>query len=227
MTSTLRFVLAPQDALAPDERSFEELAMAQHSGPKGGYTLRLFSQGRRATAPLTELPFDGSLTGASRQTSDGCQLLCDATIPHFEPQHHWLGVYEAANAECSRYSCLDRFALSEANNETCWFYPTHDGSYLSWERAHRLTLQPGLVVDGLQGSESGPYERQRIALLWTLLGDDTSLSCVGLTYGGQRIDWGLNINRSEPAATWSRFQVNSQSETSLVVDESLTMFDSV
>ena len=29
--------------------------------------------------------------------------------------------------------CLDCVALSELCNATCWLYPTHNGSFLSWE----------------------------------------------------------------------------------------------
>ena len=36
--------------------------------------------------------------------------------------------------DSTRLLCLDRVALSELSNATCWFYPTHDGTFLSWER---------------------------------------------------------------------------------------------
>jgi hypothetical protein len=43
---------------------------------------------------------------------------------------------------------------------------------------------------------------------------------VGLTYGGQRIDWPILRSDPEAVATWSRFHVDSSAETSLVVEES-------
>jgi hypothetical protein len=36
--------------------------------------------------------------------------------------------------DSTRLLCLDRVPLSELSNSTCWFYPTHDGTFLSWER---------------------------------------------------------------------------------------------
>jgi len=39
-------------------------------------------------------------------------------------------------------------------------------------------------------------------MLWSLLGDDASLTCVGLTYGGQRLEWPPQSLSSEPMATW-------------------------
>jgi hypothetical protein len=50
-----------------------------------------------------------------------------------------------------------------------------------------------------------------------LLKDDDSLTSVGITYGGQRVEWRLQILKAEPLATWSCFQVDSQVTPSLVV----------
>jgi hypothetical protein len=47
---------------------------------------------------------------------------------------------------------------------------------------------------------------------------------VGLTYGGQRIDWPRRSFTPEPMATWSRFCVDSTADVSLVVVECLTVF---
>jgi len=224
MTPSLLFVLAPVSALPSETCNRHDLEMAQRQGPRGGYALRLFSQGVRLAEDLGALPLDGRLTGDARNRGDGCQVICDAVIPHFEPQHHWMGVYATAPGNVDQFTCLDRLPLSEANNETCWFYPTHDGTYLSWERGLRLWLMPGSVVATEQDGTAEPYERGRLSVLWSLLGDDASLSCVGLTYGAQRIDWPLQSIRPEAAATWSRFRVDSMADVSPLVEDSRTVF---
>jgi hypothetical protein len=223
MTAPLIFVVAPAAQLPDATTSKEELQEAQASGPSTGFALRIFSRG--AEHPdLAQLPVDGRLTGEQRRSSDGTQLLCDARIVRIEPQHHWLGVYQGDPANPASLQCLDRVALSELSNATCWFYPTHDGSFLSWERGLRLHLQPGWIADCPEELSSAPYDRSRISVLWSLLGDDAGLTCVGLTYGGQRLDWPLQSLSPEPMATWGRFRVDSQAEHSLVVEDCLTLF---
>ena len=224
MASSLLFVLAPHAALPQHNCGRDDLEAAQRQGPRGGFALRLFSQGRQSGEDLAQLPLDGQLTGKGRSRGDGTQVICDAVVPHFEPQHHWLGVYASTTPGSDGFTCLDCFALSEANNETCWFYPTHDGAYLSWERGLRLWLMPGSVVAADRQPDALSYERGHIAVLWSLLGDDTSLRCVGLTYGAQRIDWPLQSIRPEAAATWSRFRVDSFADVSPLVEDSRTVF---
>ena len=234
MTPPLVFVIAPAAALPAGDCSAEALELAQRQGPRGGFALRLFSLGREpgielegaaATGPqqqpdLGQLPLDGRPAGRS-------QMICDATIPHLEPRSLWLGVYQAGGDDAGVHHCLDRFPLSEASNETCWFYPTHDGAFLSWERGLRLLLSPGGVADAPEALLQAPYDRGRLAVLWSLLGDDASLTCVGLTYGGLRIDFPLLQKQSEPMATWSRFRVDSQAEVNLEVLDSRSVFESV
>lgn len=223
MTPPLIFVVAPATQLPEGGASLEDLQVAQASGPSTGFCLRIFSRG--AEHPdLGSLPVDGRLTGAQRRSSDGTQLLCDAQIVRIEPQHHWLGIYQNDPDNPAALMCLDRVALSELSNATCWFYPTHDGVFLSWERGLHLSLQPGSIVDCPEELALAPYERSRLSVLWSLLGDDASLTCVGLTYGGQRLDWPLRSVSPEPMATWGRFRVDSQADDSLVVDDCLTLF---
>ena len=217
MGPMLLFVIASESALPDRPCSLEELSAAQHVGPCQGFALRLFSGAAQSAENLARNPLDGRLTGDSRRTPDGHQLICDAVLPCYEPERNWLGVYAADPGDATTYTCLDRFALKEANNETCWFYPTHDGTYLSWERDLRLSLQPGAVVDPTEELLTAPYERDRISLLWSLLKDDDTLTSVGITYGGQRVEWRLQILKAEPLATWSCFQVDSQVTPSLVV----------
>ncbi len=223
MNPPLIFVVAPALQLPDATTSLEVLQQAQAAGPSTGFALRIFSRG--AEHPdLGLLPFDGRLTGEQRRSSDGTQLLCDALVARIEPRHHWLGVYQGDPEDPTCLRCLDRVALSELSNATCWFYPTHDGIFLSWERGLRLTLEPGSIVDCPEELSSEPYERSRISVLWSLLGDDASLTCVGLTYGGQRLVWPSQAISSDPMATWGRFKVDNQADHSLVVEDCLTVF---
>ncbi|MFO7628291.1 MAG: hypothetical protein R6W06_01995 [Prochlorococcaceae cyanobacterium] len=223
MNRSLIFVVAQALQLPDATTSPEVLQQAQAAGPSTGFALRIFSRG--AEHPdLGLLPVDGRLTGEQRRNSDGTQLLCDALVVRIEPQHHWLGVYQGDPEDPTCLRCLDRVALSELSNATCWLYPTHDGTFLSWERGLGLSLQPGLIVDCPVELSSAPYERGRISVLWSLLGDDASLTCVGLTYAGQRLDWPLRSRRFEPLATWGRFRVDCQADTGLIVEDCLTVF---
>lgn len=219
MDEDLLFLLAPEAVLPQSGCCSDDLNQAQLLGPRVGFALRLFGLGRDADLDqgLAELPIDGSLTGAQRRLANGTQLICDAIVPSFEPSLHWLGVYRSDPDGSGRLSCLDAFALSEAANETCWFYPTHDGAYLSWERELQLSLAPGRLAEQGSGAAPLPYRRQSIAVLWSLLADDRDLTCVGLTYGGQRIDWPLAATDPEPMVTWSRFVVDSKADNSLMV----------
>lgn len=224
MTPPLVFVIAPEAALPSGPCSAAQLQAAQRQGPRSGSALRLFSLGREqgATDPdLGLLPLDPGGEGLPA----GSQKICDATIPHLEPRSLWLGVYQACDGQVETLQCLDRFALTEASNETCWFYPTHDGTFLSWERGLKLVLAPGQVADAPGALAATPYGRERLAVLWSLLGDDASLTCVGLTYGGLRIDFPLLNKVAEPMATWSRFRVDTQAEVNLLVLDSRSMFE--
>ena len=223
MTPPLIFVVAPAAQLPEATTSLEDLHIAQASAPATGFALRIFNRG--AEHPdLGGLPVDGRLTGEQRRSNDGTQLLCDALILRIEPHHHWLGVYQGEPEDPTSLQCIDRVSLSELSNATCWFYPTHDSTFLSWERGLRLSLQPGSIADFPEELAVAPYERSRLSVLWSLLGDDASLTCVGITYGGQRLDWPLRSLSPEPMATWGRFRVDSQADPSLVVEDCLTLF---
>jgi hypothetical protein len=222
-SASLIFIIAPATQLPQGFTSFEGLQEVQTHGPSTGFALRIFSHGS-AYPDLGQLPLDGRLTGEQRTNRDGTQLLCDAVVVHFEPQHHWLGVYGKHPNDLSELRCLDRVALNELSNATCWFYPTHDGTFLSWERGLELSLQPGLVASSPGKLNEEPYDRSNVSVLWSLLGDDASLTCVGLTYGGQRLEWPLQSHRFEPLATWARFRVDSQADSSLLVEDCLTVF---
>ena len=138
MNPPLIFVVAPALKLPDATTSHEVLQQAQAGGPSTGFALRIFNRGSEHP-DLGLLPVDGRLTGEQRHSIDGTQLLCDALVVRIEPRHHWLGVYQVDPEEPTYLRCLDRVALSELSNATCWFYPTHDGTFLSWERGLRLT----------------------------------------------------------------------------------------
>jgi hypothetical protein len=221
MNQPLVFVIAPSDCLPDEEASWQDLLTAQRQGPGGAFALRLFTAASTSADDLAQLPWEGAL-----EPESGVQprrLICDAVVPQFDPRSNAIGVYQR-NAEADTYRCLDRFPLTEASNETCWFYPTHDGSFLSWERALTVGLDPGVVAAEAQPQTPTTYERSQLKLLWSLLADDVSLTCVGLTYGGQRIEWPKSHSCPEPMATWSLFTVDTQADVALTVEASQTVF---
>lgn len=215
-TVPLAFVLAPATALVADRLPWAALEQLQELGIRGASALRIFAAGRPPRPVPAELPLDGQLGGPDPFASTGFRLICDATIPHFDPTNLCLGVYGPAGDGSDQWQQLDRLPLSEAANETCWFYPTHDGSFLSWQRNLAVLLSPGQIVDP-PPDLPGSYDRGLLTVLWSLLADDTSLTCVGLTYDGRRIDWSLGPSTWQPTASWSEFAVNSSAETPLTV----------
>lgn len=224
MQEGLQFVLAPASSLPERCCSPADLIQAQRRGPRGGFALRLFSLERDRSAGLSDLPWDGSLPFDQSATPSGRRMICDALVPYFNPEHNWLAVYQADPDRSGSLLCLDRCALSQLSNEVCWFYPTHDGTYLSWERELQLQLGVGCVAATADPEPAAPFQRQEMAVLWSLLGDDSALTCVGLTYRGQRIEWPLTSQAPEPMATWSRFCVDGQAPVTLVVEDCQPVF---
>jgi hypothetical protein len=214
MDHPLLFVVAPAALLPDGEADWEDLVAAQGHGPRGAFALRLFTAAGQSAGDLPALPWDGQLQG---------RLICDAVVPQFDPRLNAMGVYRR-HSDRDGFECLDRFPLAEASNETCWFYPTHDGRFLSWERALELGLEPGAVAPDAQAAVPADYDRGLLTVLWSLLADDASLTCVGLTYGGQRIEWPRAHSLPEPMATWSLFSVNSQADVALTIEASQTVF---
>jgi hypothetical protein len=133
--------------------------------------------------------------------------------------------YPSQSLDIESVECLDLFPLREASNETCWFYPTEDGRYLSWEKRSRIIAQPGFLPDILDEDESSDYQRSEIHLLWSLMADDQSLTCVGLTYKKRRIEWPLLKVEPEPFATWRCFRVDYSTETGHVEESCITVFN--
>lgn len=221
MDHSLVFVVAPAACLPEAKATWEELAVAQRQGPAGAFGLRIYTAATTAAGDLADLPWIGQLEPAAGVPARRC--ICDAVIPQFDPRSNAIGVYQSG-ADPNLFHCLDRFELSEASNETCWFYPTHDGTFLSWERALTIALEPGMVPTDAQSLLPGSYERSQLTLLWSLLADDVSLTCVGLTYGGQRIEWPQAQSEPEPVATWSLFTVDTQADVSLTVEAAQSVF---
>lgn len=172
------------------------------------------------------------------------RLICDAVVPHLEARSHWIGVYAvegeplagdrpAAAADAAHpcrslairsLRCLDRFALREADNETCWFYPTDDGTFLAWENQRRVRTRPGYLPERPTQSEAVSFQRSDLRVLWSLMADDLALTCVGLTCKGRRIEWPVIGSEAEPFATWTAFQVDSTAESSYSELAAITVF---
>ena len=119
---------------------------------------------------------------------------------------------------------MDRFALTEAENETCWFYPTDNGSYLCWENQLSLGKLPGWLPE--QGIHGAPiaYDRGEVHVLWSLMADDAALTCVGLTYQRRRIEWPLTRRTPEPSATWTWFEVDTMADPSYREHAKISVF---
>ncbi len=230
MASSLVFVLAPEPLLPGDGASRSALAAAQRLGIAEGTALRLFRVPAGWEDSLDDLVGSGAagLGGSDPFAADDPagadapqRLFCDAVIPRLDVAALWLGVYAFDDAEPTAREepaverparCLDRFALSEAQNETCWFYPTEDGVYLAWRNPCRLQLLPGLPTDGSPGEELPAYRRDAVRLLWSLMADDPALTCVGLTYRGRRIEWATRMAEPDPSAAWTAFRVDSMAD---------------
>jgi hypothetical protein len=119
---------------------------------------------------------------------------------------------------------LDRYALLEAANETCWFYPTENGRYLSWENRRRIQTLPGYLPDRSPQPTPFPYSHGDVHVLWSLMADDLALTSVGLTYRRHRIEWPLVSEKEETLSTWTEFQVDSMAESSYQELNSATVF---
>jgi len=185
-------------------------------------------------SPLGSAPQGEAAVGRRR-------LICDALVPHFEPRSHSIGVYlvegeprQDAPAEPLAHPlralvirsirCLDRLPLRDAANETCWFYPTEDGTYLGWENQRRVETLPGFLPERALVEHPPSFERADLHVLWSLMADDLALTCVGFTLNGRRIDWPLRGSEPEPFATWTAFQVDSSAEASYGCLANITVF---
>lgn len=241
MPYALAFILSEAaDAFNNSTPSWSELVELQLQGMDNGFALRIFRCPTSSSHSLESLVEDGLATAQGldpfrRHQSDDHEhdapsnprrRLCDAVIPNYTPAHLWLGVYELCfpsilgedglpNPQTIQsIQLLDHFPLSNAENETCWFYPTESGSYLAWENQLQLQSLPGFLPE--LPSLPGPidFARADIRLLWALMADDECLTCVGLTYQRRRIDWPFTRITPELSSTWSSFRVDSMADPS-------------
>ena len=165
--------------------------------------------------------------------------ICDTLIPCFEPESLWLSVYQASGTKredaasfahpaqqlcIEQITCLDKLSLSDVNNDTCWFYPTEDGEYLSWESQHSIAMEPGYLADGGLFDGQHQYERDHLSLLWSLMAKDKDLTCVGLTYRNRRIEWPTQIVDKKRSANWISFRADSLAENSYSEISKITVF---
>jgi hypothetical protein len=253
MSHALVFVLAPESLLPADGAAAQDLLNAQRFGLRSGVALRIFRAPAEWEGQLDDLVGEGKAgasgldpfcSGANPSAplppesgpSPRRRLICDALVPHFEPRSHWLGVYQLSgvseamtnhplhNRPEATVQCLDRFALRDAENETCWFYPTEDGRYLGWENQRRIETLPGFLPERPFQNDAIDYERNAVHVLWSLMADDLALTCVGLTFRGRRIEWPLISTEPEPFATWIGFQVDSEAESTYQENTSITVF---
>jgi hypothetical protein len=123
-----------------------------------------------------------------------------------------------------KITCLDKLSLLDVNNDTCWFYPTEDGEYLSWEAQHSIAMEPGYPADNSFLDDQHQYERCHLNLLWSLMAKDTDLTCVGLTYMNRRIEWPLQILDRKRSANWTSFRADSLAKNSYSERSQITVF---
>ena len=138
------------------------------------------------------------------------------SLGHASPEHaaDHAPIHGSSGLMIRSIRCLDRFALRDAENETCWFYPTEPGTYLSWENRCRLRSEPGFLPEFPRQDSASDYRRDDIHVLWSLMADDRALTCVGLTYAKRRIEWPLLRSEAEECATWTAFRIDPMAEES-------------
>ncbi|MCP9806766.1 hypothetical protein KBY71_09595 [Cyanobium sp. T1B-Tous] len=245
MLHSLAFVLARDGQLPGEGLGWTDLVAAQGQGPDTGRALRLFRLPDHWQGSLDDLVATGCATirgddPLPAAASERRSLICDAVVPLLEVSSIWIGVYalrgpawpegqaprplEGPPLQVQHVQLLDRFPLAEAANETCWFYPTDNGSYLCWENRTHVTLLPGWLPE--QGVQQSPisYDRGDVHVLWSLMADDEALTCVGLTYQRRRIEWPLGSRTPEPSATWTCFEVDTMADPSYVERARIDVF---
>lgn len=249
MFHSLAFVLARSPELPGDGVAWQALVTAQQQGPQRGRALRLFRLPSPWDSSLDALVSSGCATIGGEDPLQGLGerrgLICDAVVPQLDVGSLWIGVYALSGSawdspdrgfataprqgtqapiDVQTVQLLDRFPLAEAANETCWFYPTDNGSYLCWANQTDLTLAPGWLPE--QGVQEAPiaYDRGEVHVLWSLMADDEALTCVGLTYQRRRIEWPLLRRVAEPCATWTWFEVDTMADPSYCERASIDVF---
>lgn len=206
------FVLAPAGELPLEPAGLEELSQLQARSIAAAQRLRMFH---------VEEGWSGSLEALITTATASQRPFCDALVPAIAVESLHLGVYElrwrataesAASEQLEAIRCLDRLALGEVANEACWFYPTEDGSYLSWSNRCAVRLQPGHLPDRPPTRTPVDYRHERLRVLWSLMADDEAMTCVGLTYNHRRIEWPVARENGQPTGAWTWFSIDSRAE---------------
>ncbi|MFN9056775.1 MAG: hypothetical protein ACK5W5_07320 [Cyanobacteriota bacterium] len=245
MLHTLSFVLSREGALPKGDCEWHALVEAQRQGLRSGTQLRLFRVSPSISMDLAGLADTGALKASGDQPfpkESPAQLLCDALVPLIEPRSLWLGVYHVTGRlpECPEgesggkqpglqlhvdsVQCLDCYPLQDAANETCWFYPTENGRYLAWENRRTIQTLPGYLPDRPPQTSPMAYSHGDVHVLWSLMADDVALTCVGLSWRRQRIEWPLQAELPENLSNWTEFEVDSMAESSYRELNSTTVF---
>lgn len=250
MAHALCFVLhcSPTD-LSKGPPQWSDLLAQQHEAISAAQALKIFrcppgwdgsldelvSAGQANAAgddPFQDLP-DGQVEALPVAPADGSRawrLLCNATIPRFAADRLWLSVYDLESDEASpqaeprQLRLLDSLPLAAAANETCWFFPTDDGRYLSCATIEQVRCLPGFTPEQRFSDTPFVYDRAGIKVLWSLMADEESLRCVGLTYQRHRVDFPLIERHRSVATTWIAFQVESEAAEPLQVTSTITTY---
>jgi hypothetical protein len=242
MADFLHFVLAPASDLPLRPTSWADLADAQARGLEQAMALRIYACPTDWPGNLETLVEDGLAHSggadpfaASPQVQIGLQaptapgqrsLRCDALVPVLDAASLCLGIYAQpepqvgaqpgaqGEANPGQIQCLACLPLAQIENETCWFYPTENGRYISWQSQRPRRFLPGRLPAGEASSPAETFEPTDLRLLWSLLADDQAMTCVGLTYRGRRIEWpiqALPVESLEAASVWTWFELDDLS----------------
>ena len=230
MANSLFFVLAPATGLPQGPLSWADLADAQALGLGQLLALRIFACPSGWPGSLETLVEDGLAHsggddpfGAGPPRQPGApssaqpqerRLRCDALVPVLDAPSLCLGIYAGDGASPAPIQSLASLPLAAIENETCWFYPTENGPYLSWQSQRPRTFLPGRLPDGDLSSPAESFDPAELRLLWSLLADDQAMTCVGLTYRGRRIEWplqALTVESQEAASVWTWFELDDLS----------------
>ena len=227
MVNTLFFVLAPAPGLPQGKVNWADLADAQARGLDQLLALRIFAcppdwPGSLETLVEAGLAHSGGADpyGASAMDQPQGQprerrLRCDATVPLLDATSLCLGIYGQAEGSPEEIQWLACLPFAAIENETCWFYPTENGRYLSWQSQRSRTFLPGRLPVGEPAQAIEGFDPADLRLLWSLLADDPAMTCVGLTYRGRRIEWPIQpmaLESLEAASVWTWFELDDLSQ---------------
>ena len=227
MVNTLFFVLAPAPGLPQGKVNWADLADAQARGLDQLLALRIFACPPDWPGSLETLveaglaqsggadPYGASALGQPQGQPRERRLRCDATVPLLDATSLCLGIYGQAEGSPEEIQCLACLPFAAIENETCWFYPTENGRYLSWQSQRSRTFLPGRLPVGEPAQAVEGFDPADLRLLWSLLADDPAMTCVGLTYRGRRIEWPIQpmaLESLEAASVWSWFELDDLSQ---------------